>query len=72
MENKLFTPNPNKLLHTVTIQMFENCANTNIISIIDKKITYHELIGLLETVKQGFIWNQREINKKIKYKPQKK
>ena len=61
-ENKLFEPNKNKKLFTITIELFENCASTAIANEGDYQCTYHEIIGALETQKIGLLMNQREKN----------
>jgi hypothetical protein len=60
--NKLFEPNKNKKLFTITLEVFENCASTAIANEGDYQCTYHEIIGALETQKVGFLMNQREKN----------
>ena len=61
-ENKLFEPNKDKKLFTVTIEVYENCASVAIANDGDYQCTYHEIIGALETQKIGFIFTQREKN----------
>jgi hypothetical protein len=62
MENKLFDPNKDKKLFTITIEVFENCASIAIANEDDYLCTYHEIIGIFETQKMGLIMNQREKN----------
>jgi hypothetical protein len=61
-ENKLFEPNKNKKLFTITLEVFENCASTAIANEGDYQCTYHEIIGALETQKVALLMNQREKN----------
>jgi hypothetical protein len=61
-ENKLFEPNKNKKLFTITLEVFENCASTLIANEGDYQCTYHEIIGALETQKVALLMNQREKN----------
>lgn len=70
MSNKLFNPNDNKTLFTITIQVKENCATLSCNTPKGQdEPTYHEVIGALETQKQHLIWSQREHNmKKLKKK----
>lgn len=60
--NRLFEPNENKKLFTITIEVFENCASTAIANEGDYQCTYHEIIGALETQKIGLAMNQRDKN----------
>lgn len=60
--NKLFEPNQNRKLFTITIEVFENCASTAIANDGDYQCTYHEIIGALETQKVGLLMNQRDKN----------
>jgi len=60
--NKLFEPNKNKKLFTITVEVFENCASTVIINDGEYQCTYHEIVGALETQKVALLMNQREKN----------
>ncbi len=62
MKHKLFDPNKEKKLFTITIEVFENCASTAIANEGDYLCTYHEIIGAFETQKMGLLMNQREKN----------
>lgn len=66
MENKLFESNNEKKKYEVVIEVYENCAMTKVQTEVGKpfQISYHELIGVLETQKQHLIWQQREVNMK--------
>lgn len=61
-ENKLFKPNFDKLLFTITIEVFENCAKLAIGNKNGSDINYHQAIGALETQKHNLIFLQREAN----------
>ena len=61
-ENKLFEPNKNNKLFTITLEVFENCASTAIANEGEYQCTYHEIIGALETQKVALLMNQREKN----------
>jgi len=63
-KDKLFIPNADKLLYTITIDVYNNCANLGISNNNDYEPKYHEVIGTLETQKQNLVWKQREINTK--------
>ncbi len=70
-KNKLFTPNGDKKLFTITIEVLENCAIIKVANHEDYKATYHEVIGALDTQKINTIMNQREHNLKIFHKKKK-
>ena len=74
MENKMFTPDYSKPSFTIKIEVFDNCSKVSITPQLKKDVTYHEVVGALETQKHHLIFTQREINikasKKIK-KPKK-
>lgn len=60
-ESKLFIPNVDNLLFTVTIQVFENCAKIGVTT--EKEMpTYHQVVGVLETQKHHLMSEQRDIN----------
>ncbi|MDO9186948.1 MAG: hypothetical protein Q7W13_13120 [Bacteroidia bacterium] len=61
-ENKLFKPNFDKPLFTITIQVFENCAKVGVAPENGREVGYHEVIGALEAQKNHFIFCQREAN----------
>jgi hypothetical protein len=61
-ENKLFEPNKNKKLFTITLEVFENCASTAIANEGEYQCKYHEIIGALETQKVALLMSQREKN----------
>jgi len=61
-ENRLFNPNKDKKLFTITIEVFENCAATSIVNDGDYQCTYHEIIGAFETQKINLLVSQREKN----------
>lgn len=61
-ENKLFKPDYDKPLFTITIQVKENCAMFGVEGHGEYKPTYHEVMGALETQKIGLIFQQREEN----------
>ena len=78
MENKLFEADETKHKYNIVIECYENCAIVKVQNIGEQKnMTYHELIGIMETQKQHIIWTQRESNMansklKIKSKTAKK
>lgn len=68
MENKLFTPDHTKLKFILKIECFDNCSNCYIETLNEYKVTYQQVIGLLETVKHSYMDAQKKINKKASKK----
>ena len=63
-EEKRFEPDFDKPLFEITIAVYENCSMMNVSNTEgEKRPTYHEVIGALETNKQNLIWSQREHNR---------
>lgn len=62
MEQKLLEPNGEKHLFTIIIEVKENCASLKVEGKEKKQITYHEIVGALETQKFQMMLMQREHN----------
>lgn len=71
-ENKLFESGIGKHKYNVKIEVYENCAVTKVENVEEKKMTYYELIGILEAQKHHIMWVQREATLKKKLEPKKK
>lgn len=65
METKLFEADPTKHKYNVVIECYDNCTILKVFNIGEQKnMTYHELIGLLETQKMQLVIAQRDKNLK--------
>lgn len=72
MQEKLFTADPTKHKYSIVVDVYENCATVKVQHVKQENVSYHEVVGALETQKQHLMWQQREINLKQKMKPGKK
>jgi hypothetical protein len=63
-DKKLFPPNYEEHLFTITVKVFKNCNSIQIEGVNGYLPTYHESIGALEITKGGLLYDQREANRK--------
>lgn len=59
----LFEPNREKKRFTITIEYFENCYSFSIAYCPDVEVHHHEIIGVLESLKSRYIFDQSMYNR---------